>query len=162
LLIGAEATKPHVMDAIGGADVIHFGGHAVSGTTMPDPRLLLAGDAINPAHGISAADLAGHVKANSTVILAACETGVTSVDRAASLTSISSAFLRAGAGSVVATLWPLDDSSGAAFFPMVHRELIRGEPTSSAVARAQQACRRDNTCRRSASTWIGTTVYGFR
>jgi CHAT domain-containing protein len=162
VMLGRDATKPRVLAAIALADVIHFAGHAVSSPSMTSPRLLLAGDPRNPANAISAADLAGQFKKSTTVVLAACETGATTFDRAASLTSISSAFLRAGADSVVAALWPLDDSSGAAFFPAVHRELLRGQPTSIAVARAQRACRSDQTCRGFVSTWIGTTVYGHQ
>lgn len=160
VMVGAEATKEQTLSSIGSADVVHFAGHAIAASNINAPRLLLAGDPRDTSTGISAADLAGHIRPNTKVVLAACETGATSIDRAASLTSISSAFLRAGASSVVASLWPVEDSSAAEFFPSIHRELLRGAPLSSAVASAQRACRQNQNCRRAAATWIGTSVYG--
>ena len=160
IMLGRDATKDRVLDSMKSADVIHFAGHAFASPSVPNPRLLLAGDPMNAADAVSAADLSGRVKDSTTVILAACETGATRFDQATSVMSISSAFLRAGARSVVATLWPIDDTSGAAFFPAIHRELLDGRGTAVAVARAQRACRRDARCRASAPTWIGTTVYG--
>jgi CHAT domain-containing protein/tetratricopeptide (TPR) repeat protein len=162
VMVGREAVKPRVMNAIGSADVLHFAGHAVASPNSANPRLLLAGDPKNSGDAISAVDLAGQVKPNATVVLAACETGATTGDQAESLTSISAAFLRAGAGSVVGALWPVDDVSSAAFFPAVHRELLNGYPTAAAVALAQRACRKDQNCRKSAATWIGAVAYGHQ
>ena len=160
VIVGGAASKTEALAASVSADVVHFAGHAVAAASMSAPRLLLAGDPRDTSNGISAADLTGRIKANAKIILAACETGATTIDRAASLTSISSAFLRAGAGSVVASLWPVDDSSAAEFFPSIHREVLRGARMSAAVAHAQRTCRQDPNCRRAAATWIGTTVYG--
>jgi CHAT domain-containing protein len=162
MVVGSDATKHRVLETMTSADVVHFAGHAIAGPSISRPRLLLAGNPTDVTTGLSATDLDGTIKGGTRVVLAGCETGATRLDRVESLTSISSAFLRAGAGSVVAALWPLNDTSGAAFFPLVHRELVNGQRTSAAVARAQRACRANPSCRRSASTWIGTIVYGHQ
>jgi len=155
-----HATKTRVLAALPNADVLHFAGHAIATLDARGPRLLLAGDVGDPEAALLSGDLHGRLAKSPHVVLAACETGATSIDRAAGLASLSAAFLRAGAGSVVANLWRVDDSASEVFFLNVHRRLTAGDSAARSVALAQRACRADEQCRRAAPTWIGTAVYG--
>jgi CHAT domain-containing protein len=160
VVTGHDATKSRVLEAMTSADVLHYAGHAIGRISLGGSRLLLAGDAGDPQAALSAEDLRGRVKRPLRVVLAACETGSASTDRSAGLASLSGAFLRTGALSVVGTLWRVDDAASQPFFLNVHRSLVAGQPMAAAVARAQRACRSDAECRRGATTWIGATVYG--
>jgi CHAT domain-containing protein/tetratricopeptide (TPR) repeat protein len=158
VVIGEQATKSRVLEAIAAADVIHYAGHAVA--ARQGARLLLAGEVADPNTALAPEDLRGRLKRPVRVVLAACETGATSTDRASGLASLSAAFLRGGAASIVVSLWEIDDAGGEIFFSNVHRELAAGQSTPAAVARAQRACRTTEPCNRAAAIWIGTTVYG--
>jgi CHAT domain-containing protein len=155
----AEATKSRVLEALNTADVVHYAGHAVAAPSE-GARLLLAGNVSDPGAGLAPADFAGRLEHPVRVVLAACETGAMSTDRATGLSSLSAALLRAGAVSVVATLWDVDDAASEVFFLNVHRGLAAGRTTAAAVAQAQRQCRADPECRRGAGVWVGTNAYG--
>jgi CHAT domain-containing protein len=162
LLVGDHATKGAVLENLGGRDVMHFAGHALASTDLQHrPRLLLAGAIEDPATGLGSSDLTGRrTTMPRRVVLAACETGAAPVDRAAGVASLAAGFLRAGAASVAATLWPVEDAQSQQFFLVLHKGLIAGDSMARAVARAQQICRASVQCREAATTWVGTTAYG--
>ncbi len=160
VLLGEHATKPQILARMQHAGVIHYAGHAVAPSSGGAARLLLAGSAADPSHGLSLGDLSFRL-ANARVVLAACDTASARPhDRATGVSSLASEFLRAGASAVVATLWKVDDSASAGFFVDVHRGLAGGQRPATALARAQRACSASSNCRTAVSTWIGTTVYG--
>jgi CHAT domain-containing protein/tetratricopeptide (TPR) repeat protein len=159
-LIGAAATKQALLAELPQTDVLHFAGHALGGTSGAPPRLLLAGTLNDPAATLSLADLTNRLR-GARVVLAACETAAAArTDRSVGAADLAGGFLRAGAASVVATLWKIDDVGGQAFFTSVHRGLAQGQTPAAAVAAAQRHCRSDERCRSHPVTWIGTTVYG--
>ena len=160
-LLGASATKARVLSELGDADVIHFAGHAVVSSGSA-PRLLLAGSISDPSTGLSVGDLSGRLH-GSRVVLAGCETATASAaDRSSGRTHLATAFLRAGAASVVGSLWKVDDAVAEKFFTEVHRRLATGQPAAMAVAGAQRQCRGSAECRQHPATWIGATVYGMQ
>jgi CHAT domain-containing protein len=50
---------------------------------------------------------------------------------------VARAFLVAGVPSVVATLWPIEDTPSAEFFPRFHHYLMRGLPPAEALRAVQ-------------------------
>jgi CHAT domain-containing protein len=77
------------------------------------------------------------------VFLSGCETGVgaahaTAFVQGEDYTTLAQAFLHAGAGSVIATLWPVEDAGAAAFAEQFYRHLA-GTAPALALARAQRA-----------------------
>jgi CHAT domain-containing protein len=120
-----------------GADVIHFVGHSV----MPDGS---AGAALVTSRETGAAGRleAGEIASMSfprtrVVVLAACGTA-RDLQRPGDLSiSVARAFLTAGVPSVVATLWPIDDTSAAEFFPRLHAHLARGRTAAEALRATQ-------------------------
>jgi CHAT domain-containing protein len=159
-LVGAAATKARVMSDLAAADVVHFAGHALVSNARA-PRLLLAGSITDPAAALSIGDLTGRLD-GTRVVLAGCETAASAPgDRSTNRTHLASAFLRAGASSVVGSLWKVDDAVAEEFFTEVHRRLAKGQPAAVAVAGAQRQCREAADCRRNPATWIGATVYGM-
>lgn len=103
-----------------------------------------------PAHG-----LAAHIKlweenlllpeivalelAGATVILSACEGAAADVLAGEEVLSLSWAFLAAGAGAVLASVWPLPDQELRLLMEMVYRELAAGADPALALTLAQRA-----------------------
>jgi CHAT domain-containing protein len=74
--------------------------------------------------------------------LSACETAA-GIGNADSLLSLTNAFLAAGAGSVVSTLWPIDDDATGLFMSTFYGSVDQGEDLSSALHNAQRALLRN-------------------
>ncbi len=88
-------------------------------------------------------ELIGAPVASPLVFLSGCETGVgaawsTSFTRGDDYATLSQAFLYAGAGSVIATLWPVQDEGAAAFAGRFYAELALHSARESLVL-AQRA-----------------------
>jgi CHAT domain-containing protein len=161
MLIGRDATKGAVLEKLPQSDVLHFAGHATGGGSGVPPRLLLAGAVNDPAATLSVSDLKDRLR-GARIVLAACETAAAArADRSVGAVDLAGGFLRAGATSVIATLWKVDDLVGQEFFVGVHRGLAAGQSPAVAVAAAQRACRASVSCRANPVTWVGTTVYGM-
>lgn len=78
------------------------------------------------------------------VVLSACQTGLGSgaladVPAGDDWVGLTGAFLHAGAGSVIASLWPVDDWATAALMEQLYEELGRGASPAQALTRAQRA-----------------------
>lgn len=71
------------------------------------------------------------------VVLSACRTGLGREVRGEGLMGLSHSFLAAGASSVVASLWNVDDRATAALMGRFHRELLGGRPPAEALRTAQ-------------------------
>lgn len=114
------------------ADVIHFVGHA---------ELPVAGrsGALVTARGdLDVRSIASmRLQRTRVVILAACGTSRGQHRAGEESISIARAFLVAGAPSVVATLWPIDDDPAAEFFPRLHHYLAGGLSPADAVRATQ-------------------------
>ena len=72
------------------------------------------------------------------VVLSACNTGSGEVTRAEGVASLGSAFLAAGASSVMVSLWQVADSSTALLMEEFYRNLVSGKSKSAALATARQ------------------------
>jgi CHAT domain-containing protein len=139
LLSRAAATKRGVLEALRRASEVHFAGHAVVNYTRPElSRLLLTpdrGDTLGSLFGEEIERLRlDHVE---LVVLAGCGTASGRVTRGAGVMGLGQRFLYAGAKSVIATLWPIDDQQSAPLFVDFHRHWIRGLGPAEALRAAQ-------------------------
>jgi CHAT domain-containing protein/tetratricopeptide (TPR) repeat protein len=136
-LTGAVASRAALTRDVIDANVLHFAGHGITDARAGSALLLAssAGDSgIVDTRDIAALSL----PVARTVVLAACSTAAA---RARSgregVDSVARAFLAAGAPSVIATLWPIDDRLAAPMFVRIHRRLARGVSAADAVREAQ-------------------------
>jgi CHAT domain-containing protein len=122
VLEGKACTKDNVIPALEGASLVHFAGHALTRTRTVDPALVLV-----PARGddgllypreITRLDM----DRTRLVVLGACGTADGQNGSEGPL-SIARAFLAAGAGSVMATLWEIDDERSSSLLGSFHRAL---------------------------------------
>ena len=142
-LLGEEATEGRVRRAVGEQEVVHLATYGVLNKRNPlfsyvqlrpdsssDGRL-----EVHEAYGLS---LRARV-----LILSACETGVgagatAEVPSGDDWVGLVQAFLQAGAQSVVATLWPVDDPATARVMEAFYTNLVPTGSSSIALAQAQR------------------------
>lgn len=119
------------------ADVIHFAGHAVGDDAGLEPASIVLRQN-GRARRVTVSEIAKlRVKPAATVVLAGCNTARGARRAAEGVSSVAHGFLSAGAASVIATLWPIDDAAAARFFPRVHRRLAAGMSPAEALRGAQ-------------------------
>jgi len=145
-LIGGAATEPALRRALVESDVVHVATHGVMNAQNPMfSRLDLArNNGGEPADDgrLEVHELLGLTIDSRLVFLSGCETGVgaaysTAFVQGEDYTTLAQAFLYAGAGSVIATLWPVADAGAAAFAETFYRALEDRTP-AAALAEAQR------------------------
>ncbi|PYS66934.1 MAG: hypothetical protein DMF73_20535 [Acidobacteria bacterium] len=77
------------------------------------------------------------------VTLSACETNIGGFDPSAVYSSLSRAFTKAGAPTVVASLWSVNDTSTKETMTNFYKEIVAGQSKAEAMRRAQLAVMHD-------------------
>lgn len=154
LLSGEAATRAAFLEAAPKQALIHFAGHANSDATTAYGALLFA-RAGGDSGVLGSADVARlRLERNPLVVLAACGTFRGNAVHVAGMSSLSRAFLGAGARGVVGTLWEIDDDVSAAVFLRFHEHLRSGMTPARALRAAQIDFRRSADPRMShPATW---------
>jgi CHAT domain-containing protein len=146
-LVGQGATERALRAALRSPGVVHLATHGIMNVDNPMfSRVLLA-----PGTGSEHADdgrlevreLLGFDATASLVFLSGCETGAgrswsTRYERGEDYATLAEALLLAGVGSVVATLWPVEDEGAAAFAELFY-DGVRDRTPAEALARAQRS-----------------------
>ncbi len=156
-----QATRAGVLAALLHASVFHFAGHVRSLDVSTDATHLVLAEA---AGGLRANALFGReiarldLRGLDLVVLSGC--GTVARDRSVGgLSSVAQAFLAAGAGGVVSSLWEVDDRETAELMIDFHRALAGGAPPPLALQRAQRlAIRRSDG--RVAAAWAAFRFEG--
>jgi CHAT domain-containing protein len=119
------------------ADVVHFVGHAAAPDESNDAALItLHGDGFD--RRLTAAEIAAmRFSRTRAVVLAACGTARGRQRPGQTSISVARAFLTAGVPSVAATLWPIDDTLAAEFFPRFHTFLAQRRSPADALRETQ-------------------------
>ena len=144
-----RATPARILGALPGhagataAALIHLSCHARTAASPEHSALQLCGDEAPPGKQALEVDRilrqgAGRPSAASggLVVLAACVSDLAASDYDEALT-LASAFLTAGALTVVGTRWPVPDVRTAIMMFMFHHYLNAGCPPAAALGRAQ-------------------------
>ncbi len=145
--VGPRATEPSVRQALEGDGLVHLATHGILNIQNPMfSRLELArengGDPADDGR-LEVHELLSLPIGARLVFLSGCETGVggahsTAFNEGEDYATLAQAFLHAGAGGVIATLWPVADAGAAAFADLFYRHL-KGSSPALALARAQRA-----------------------
>jgi CHAT domain-containing protein len=144
---GEKATEERLRGALESGGLVHVASHAVMNAQSPMfSRLELApgpsGDARDDGR-LEVHEVLGLSVTAALIYLSGCETGVgaagaTRFDRGEDYSTLSQAFLYAGARNVLATLWRVEDRSASLFARYFYEEL-RDVIPSEALSRAQRA-----------------------
>ena len=144
-LTGEDATKEAVLQRIGSVALVHIAAHGRKETgeivLAPDTRwesnTPKEEDCIMKISDIQAVKLRA-----SLVVLSCCHSGQGPVS-SEGVVGMARAFLFAGARSVLATLWAIDDEATMMFMKSFYQQLGNGESASVALQKAMK-CLRDS------------------
>lgn len=148
VLLGADATEAALREAASRYGVVHLATYGVLNKHNPlfsYVELAAGGDSDGrlEVHEVFDLELNGQL-----IVLSACQTAVASGTRADipagdEWVGLMQAFLQAGAASVLASLWPVDDRASAQLMERFHRALAAGRTDAAAITEAQRALLRE-------------------
>jgi CHAT domain-containing protein/tetratricopeptide (TPR) repeat protein len=131
-LTGADATPQSLLEHIGRSDLIHIATHTVHFPIYSGEKaFILSTPEAESSHvessllfedTIRGLDLGG----TRLVVLSACESAPGSETGIGRGPGLADAFYEAGAGSVIATIWPIEDRSASTVMTSVYQEIIGG------------------------------------
>lgn len=131
---GTDLNKRAVLAEIElGYEYVHFCCHGSFDELQPERSALhLSGKFECDAANITAADLRTiSLSETALVTLSACSSGVASVDVSNDLYGLTGSILRAGAGAIVGSRWPVSDSYALKFMTSLYQRLHAGEHEAS-------------------------------
>jgi CHAT domain-containing protein len=141
--------------------VIHIVAHGVSSDAEPDRAALVLAAGDSSEDGLWQAREIRQARLNAdVVVLSACETGTGRLAGQEGVMNMARAFLGAGARSVVASLWAVDDRSTATLMEKFYTHLAAGLQVREALRRAQIDFIREYGERAQPYYWAGFEVIG--
>lgn len=159
VLTGEAATTRATLDAVAGADAVHFATHAVAHPENADLSYLLLTEDGGDDGRLTARklrDVTWHRP--SIVVLAACGTATGPHSRSEGAMGLSRALLVAGVPRVVATLWDIDDRASRDLLVRFHRLLREGRDPVEALRLSQAEMIRTQ----HVSQWSAFAIYAAR
>jgi tetratricopeptide (TPR) repeat protein len=138
-LLGQEATMKTVRAALADSPLIHIAAHATfdADDPMRSAIHLFDGD-------LTVSRVIGEWSTADLVVLSACEGATGAVVTGGEMLGVSSALLRAGADTVVASLWRVDDAASSYLMRTFHESLLAGASAAAALATAQARTRAES------------------
>jgi len=138
---GLEATKRELLQTdLGRFRFVHFATHGFVPVEpgIREPALILSYDGKEEERMMLTLSEIIQLKLHAEmVVLSACNTGSGKVTRAEGVSSLGTAFLAAGASSVMMSLWKVADQSTAILMQEFYKNLLRGMPKNKALANAR-------------------------
>ena len=156
LLHAGTATKRAVAGALSQATLMHFVGHAQLVERVPAlSHLVLARDGGGLAtDALSAAEIARlDLRRLRLAVLSSCGTVQARSRRDDTEGGLAEAFLDAGAGAVISSLWEVDDAATAGLMGELHRALTQGASGAGALREAQLHALRAGGAEGAARVW---------
>ena len=132
----SQANRSAVLKAMPAAHVIHIAAHAFPDFEREERSRLLLRDG-----SLLLSDVVKAKLQSELVTVAACQSAVGRTVRGEGVQSLASAFLAAGARSVLASRQPVDDAATRAFMTQFYAALARGETKAGALASAKRRLR---------------------
>jgi len=163
LLIGPHATESAFKRAAASQyGTIHLAVHGYASTSERNrSALVLLSDPAAGEDGFLQASEIVQLRLNSNlVILSACDTAVGPIEGEEGIAALSSAFLLAGARSVVSTLWSIDDTFSLFLMKQFYKHLAAGETVAVALTAAKRDMLRTYGSAAVPYYWAGFTLEG--
>jgi CHAT domain-containing protein/tetratricopeptide (TPR) repeat protein len=142
---GRSATRPAVLAGLGRTELLHFSGHALSANqSLAGSRLILAPGNPTDDGSLDGREIAGlRLSGVRLAILSACETLRGEQTGSYRPDGLAEAFLAAGAGGVIGSLWAVDDAGTTRLMIRLHRALRSGLAPARALQTAQLGALRE-------------------
>ncbi len=143
-LIGPNATVTALLQRASNFSVVHIACHGEPAASQSErARLFLAPDVAGGDSGVLAEDrIISELRLipGCTVNLAGCWTARQIARKGPLLGGLVSAFLVAGARSVIGSLFPIDDENALAFQKQFYRAMANGAGVAEGLSRTQRMC----------------------
>jgi CHAT domain-containing protein/Tfp pilus assembly protein PilF len=142
-LLNAAANEKALRAQAPNLNVLHIAAHGNLNADVPSlSRLMLAPDAENDG-ALTASEVSDlDLRNTSLAVLSGCETQAGKRSSGDDVVALNRAFLYAGARSVVASLWSVDDDSTAALMTAFYAALDEGPSKAVALQKAQLETRK--------------------
>ncbi len=144
-LTGAEATPESLLALMEHSDLIHIAGHTVHFPIYSGEKAFILSTAGDDSSHVESsllfeASIRGlDLRSTRLVVLSSCETLPGAEASTGHGPGLAGAFFKAGAGSVIATIWPIEDRDASTLMASVYGELIgTGSDAIGAVAGIQR------------------------
>jgi len=139
LFLSSEASEKRLKTtALDDYGLIHFATHSVVDELQPHRSAILLAPGSEEEDGLLQLREIADLRLNGQVIgLSACQTADGNVFRGEGILSLARGFFRAGARSVVASLWPLRDDEAARMFEAFYRHVAAGKTVGAALQYTQ-------------------------
>lgn len=162
--LGADASPQALRSALPSVGTIHLATFGVLNKHNPLFSFVELAPSAGDDGRLEVNEVFGLGMTGQLVILSACQTALASgefsdVPPGDDWLGLVQAFLQAGARSVVASLWPVDDNATSALMLQFHAQLSRGTSPVAALAQAQRVLLRDVRTSRPVY-WAAFTVNG--
>ena len=141
LLLDSDATEEKLKsEPLDSYDVLHFAVHVAVDTDHPDRTALILADGPGSTEdGLLQAREIAHLRLGARlVVLSGCNTGSPIFQSSFDNASLVRSFLFAGAKSVLASLWTIDDTFTAHLMGQFYSHLRQGSDAGTALAEAKR------------------------
>jgi CHAT domain-containing protein len=142
-LLTGRATKAEFMKRAPAYNIVHIAAHAELNTNSPlFSRILLSPDS-GDSGAIEVREVYGMDLAKTNlVVLSACRTQLGTQSKGDDVVGLNRAFIYAGASSVIASLWTVDDEATSLLMTAFYSHLKQGMSKAAALQAAQAATRK--------------------
>ena len=159
-LTGKDATKEQVLSRLNPVSLIHIAAHGQTenGEIFLSPN---RASVVRPEEEdflLTMADVLGAKLHAKLVVLSCCHSGQGPI-KAEGVVGIARAFLGAGARSVIATLWAIDDEATLEFMRHFYGHLVAGKSASKALHQAMK-CLRESEQYKAVKHWAPFVLIG--
>jgi CHAT domain-containing protein len=136
---GPNATEAVLYQTdLSAVSILHFATHGLLDESKPERSGLVLTSSSPSDDGIlQMREVYGLKLRDALVTLSACETALGANVRGEGIIGLSRAFFYAGAGAVVASLWPVDDRSTSEFMIEFYQALSQGQTAAAALRQAK-------------------------
>ena len=141
-LTGKSATKDRVLSGLNSVSLVHIAAHGrtETGEIILSPNLPSAKRPKEKDFLLTMADVLDAKVHAKLVVLSCCNSGRGKI-HVEGVVGIARAFLGAGARSVIATLWEIDDEATLAFMRHFYEQLVAGQSASKSLHHAMKRMR---------------------
>lgn len=163
VLAGPAATGASFRRRLAASGVLHYAGHAVFDDERPERSYLLLAPAGTDGGGVLTAGEVAEMDLRHLrlVVLAACQTVRTGTGRAAGFSGLAGAFLAAGAGGAIGSLWQVDERLTRPLMVEFHTAYRNSSNAVGALRTAQlRLLRSGDAALQSPAAWAGFRYAG--
>ena len=144
-LTGKNATKEQVLSRLNSVSLVHIAAHGSEerGEILLSPNLGSSEPPEEKDFLLTITDVLNAKLDAKLVVLSCCHSGRGEI-KAEGVVGIARAFLGAGARSVIASLWAIDDEATLAFMRHFYEHLVKGQSASKSLHEAMKMMRESN------------------